>query len=175
MLVAAMNPCLCCWFGLPSGRCRCTPAQVDAYAGKISGPMLDRSDISTDVREVAFHDLSGRASAEGSAAIRARVNAARGIQSARFAGTGLASNAHMPAAAIERHCALGADEQAMIRRAFDKFGMSARSYHKILKIARTIADLAASERITCAHIAEALQYRGASGGRRRAKEFFVFQ
>ena len=161
MLVAAMNPCRCGWYGHPSGRCRCTPAQVDAYAGKISGPMLDRIDICTDVREVAFHDLSGRASAEGSAAIRARVNAARGIQSARFAGTGIACNAHMPAAAIERHCALGADEQAMIRRAFDKFGMSARSYHKILKIARTIADLAASERITCAHIAEALQYRGA--------------
>lgn len=161
MLVAAMNPCRCGWYGHPSGRCRCTPAQVDAYAGKISGPMLDRIDICTDVREVAFHDLCGRASAEGSAAIRARVNAARGIQSARFAGTGIACNAHMPAAAIERHCALGADEQAMIRRAFDKFGMSARSYHKILKIARTIADLAASERITCAHIAEALQYRGA--------------
>ncbi|PWL48945.1 MAG: magnesium chelatase [Clostridiales bacterium] len=161
MLVAAMNPCRCGWYGHPSGRCRCTPAQVDAYAGKISGPMLDRIDICTDVREVAFHDLSGRASTEGSAAIRARVNAARGIQSARFAGTGIACNAHMPAAAIERHCALGADEQAMIRRAFDKFGMSARSYHKILKIARTIADLAASERITCAHIAEALQYRGA--------------
>ncbi len=161
MLVAAMNPCRCGWYGHPSGRCRCTPAQVDAYAGKISGPMLDRIDICTDVREVAFHDLSGRTSAEGSAAIRARVNAARGIQSARFAGTGIACNAHMPAAAIERHCALGADEQAMIRRAFDKFGMSARSYHKILKIARTIADLAASERITCVHIAEALQYRGA--------------
>lgn len=161
MLVAAMNPCRCGWYGHPSGRCRCTPAQVDAYAGRISGPMLDRIDICTDVREVAFHDLSGRASAESSAAIRARVNAARGIQSARFAGTGIACNAHMPAAAIERHCALSADEQAMIRRAFDKFGMSARSYHKILKIARTIADLAASERITCAHIAEALQYRGA--------------
>lgn len=160
MLVAAMNPCRCGWYGHPSGRCRCTQTQVDAYIGRISGPMLDRIDICTHVREVAFQDLNGRSSAEPSSAIRARVNAAREIQKQRFEGTDVACNAHMPASLIERFCTLGGEEQAMIRRAFDKFGMSARSYHKILKIARTIADLASSESITCRHIAEALQYRG---------------
>lgn len=160
MLVAAMNPCRCGWYGHPSGRCRCTQTQVDAYIGRISGPMLDRIDICTHVREVAFQDLNGRSTAEPSSAIRARVNAAREIQKQRFAGTDVACNAHMPASLIERFCVLGGEEQAMIRRAFDKFGMSARSYHKILKIARTIADLASSESITCRHIAEALQYRG---------------
>ena len=160
MLVAAMNPCRCGWYGHPSGRCRCTQTQVDAYIGRISGPMLDRIDICTHVREVAFQDLNGRSSAEPSSAIRARVNAAREIQKQRFEGTDVACNAHMPASLIERFCILGGEEQAMIRRAFDKFGMSARSYHKILKIARTIADLASSESITCRHIAEALQYRG---------------
>lgn len=160
MLVAAMNPCRCGWYGHPSGRCRCTQTQVDAYIGRISGPMLDRIDICTHVREVAFQDLNGRSTAEPSSAIRARVNAAREIQKQRFAGTDVACNAHMPASLIERFCVLGGEEQAMIRRAFDKFGMSARSYHKILKIARTIADLASSESITCLHIAEALQYRG---------------
>lgn len=160
MLVAAMNPCRCGWYGHPSGRCRCTQTQVDAYIGRISGPMLDRIDICTHVREVAFQDLNGRSSAEPSSAIRARVNAAREIQKQRFAGTDVACNAHMPASLIERFCVLGGEEQAMIRRAFDKFGMSARSYHKILKIARTIADLASSEQIACRHIAEALQYRG---------------
>lgn len=161
MLVAAMNPCRCGWYGHPSGRCRCTQAQVEAYAGKISGPMLDRIDICTNVREVAFTDLSGQKSGETSAQIRARVNAARAIQRTRFAGTGILCNAHMPAAMIETYCRLGSDEQVMIRRAFDRFGMSARSYHKILKLARTIADLAGSEAIACAHIAEALQYRNA--------------
>lgn len=160
MLVAAMNPCRCGWYGHPSGRCRCTQTQVDAYIGRISGPMLDRIDICTHVREVAFQDLNGRSTAEPSSAIRARVNAAREIQKQRFARTDVACNAHMPASLIERFCVLGGEEQAMIRRAFDKFGMSARSYHKILKIARTIADLASSESITCRHIAEALQYRG---------------
>lgn len=160
MLVAAMNPCRCGWYGHPSGRCRCTQTQVDAYIGRISGPMLDRIDIYTHVREVAFQDLNGRSTAEPSSAIRARVNAAREIQKQRFAGTDVACNAHMPASLIERFCVLGGEEQTMIRRAFDKFGMSARSYHKILKIARTIADLASSESITCRHIAEALQYRG---------------
>ncbi|MCI5811521.1 MAG: YifB family Mg chelatase-like AAA ATPase [Clostridiales bacterium] len=160
MLVAAMNPCRCGWYGHPSGRCRCTQTQVDAYIGRISGPMLDRIDICTHVREVAFQDLNGRSTAEPSSVIRARVNAAREIQKQRFAGTDVACNAHMPASLIERFCVLGGEEQAMIRRAFDKFGMSARSYHKILKIARTIADLASSESITCRHIAEALQYRG---------------
>lgn len=160
MLVAAMNPCRCGWYGHPSGRCRCTQTQVDAYIGRISGPMLDRIDICTHVREVAFQDLNGRSTAEPSSAIRARVNAAREIQKQRFAGTDVACNAHMPASLIERFCVLGGEEQAMIRRAFDKFGMSARLYHKILKIARTIADLASSESITCRHIAEALQYRG---------------
>ena len=160
MLVAAMNPCRCGWYGHPSGRCRCTQTQVDAYIGRISGPMLDRIDICTHVREVAFQDLNGRSTAEPSSAIRARVNAAREIQKQRLAGTDVACNAHMPASLIERFCVLGGEEQAMIRRAFDKFGMSARSYHKILKIARTIADLASSESITCRHIAEALQYRG---------------
>ena len=159
MLVAAMNPCRCGWYGHPSGRCRCTQTQVDAYIGRISGPMLDRIDICTHVREVAFQDLNGRSTAEPSSVIRARVNAAREIQKQRFAGTDVACNAHMPASLIERFCVLGGEEQAMIRRAFDKFGMSARSYHKILKIARTIADLASSESITCRHIAEALQYR----------------
>ena len=127
MLVAAMNPCRCGWYGHPSGRCRCTQTQVDAYIGRISGPMLDRIDICTHVREVAFQDLNGRSTAEPSSVIRARVNAAREIQKQRFAGTDVACNAHMPASLIERFCVLGGEEQAMIRRAFDKFGMSARS------------------------------------------------
>ncbi len=159
MLVAAMNPCRCGWYGHPSGRCRCTQNAVDSYQARISGPMLDRIDLYIDVPEVTFTEISTRGQAEDSATIRARVNAARRIQAQRFAGTEISCNAHIPAGKLDEWCALGQDEKALLRTAFDRLGMSARAYNRILKLSRTIADLAGSEQITCTHIAEALQYR----------------
>ncbi len=161
MLVGAMNPCVCGWHGHPSGKCTCSPGQVKAYSNRISGPMRDRMDLFVEVPEVSFSDLSGSARSEGSESIRARVNAARKIQELRYAALGaeISSNAHMPQDAIETVCALGPKERELIKSAFDRLGLTARSYTRILKIARTIADLAASERILAPHLAEALRYR----------------
>ncbi len=159
MLVGAMNPCRCGWYGHPSGRCRCTPQQVEKYAERISGPMLDRMDLHVNVPSVEFEAMRRRERAESSAAVRARVNAARAIQSARFAGTEVLCNAQMTPPMVGRFCALDDAGEKLLRAAFERMGLTARSHDRLLRVARTIADLEGSERIESAHLAEAIQYR----------------
>ena len=161
-LVAAMNPCPCGYAGDPNGRCRCTPDAIARYRGRISGPLLDRIDLCVDVPRLPLSELDGarRPQDESSAAVRTRVIAAREIATQR-AGK---PNAALTTREIERDCALGADERALLQRALDKLGLSARAYHRVLRVARSIADLARSERIGREHLAEALQYRRMDAG-----------
>lgn len=165
MLLCAMNPCKCGWYGHPSGRCRCTPAQVKKYLGKISGPLLDRIDLYVEVPSLEFEELSQKPQAEPSAAIKARVNAARALQTARFGG-GPDCNAHMGQKELQACCALDESGQALMKGAFERLGLTARSYDRILRVARTIADLDDSETIQVHHLAEAIQYRSAGSLKR---------
>ena len=157
MLVCAMNPCKCGWYG--HSRCKCTPNEVRAYHNRISGPLLDRIDIIVEAPALEYEELKSRTPPESSAEIKKRVNAARGAQQKRFAGTEIHKNADMDTKALNRFCALDADCEALMHRAFDSMGLTARSYDRILRVARTIADLDGSECIGAAHIAEAIQYR----------------
>lgn len=165
MLVCAMNPCKCGWYGDPSGRCRCSEQAVQSYRGRISGPMLDRIDIVVEVPAVHFEDLRVRAEAEPSAAIKERVDAARKIQNQRF-GSGGMCNARMGPEEMRRYCTLDETCTQLMKRAFDTMGLTARSYDRILKVARTIADLEGSKDIQPQHIAEAIQYRAVNLGNR---------
>ena len=159
MLVCAMNPCKCGWYGDPSGRCTCSDNSVEAYRSRISGPLLDRIDIIVEVPAVHFEDLRKREVAEPSAAIKERVNSARKLQHIRFGEeTGLC-NASMGPEGLRNFCQLGEESVAMMKQAFEIMGLTARSYDRILKVARTIADLSGSEQIQAEHIAEAIQYR----------------
>ncbi len=162
MLVCAMNPCKCGWYGDPSGRCTCSEFAVRSYRSRISGPLLDRIDIIIEVPAVPFEDLRRRAEAEPSAVIQKRVNQARDIQNARFVQTPGMSNARMGPQELREYCKIDDRSADLMRRAFDLFGLTARSYDRILKVARTIADLAGSEDIEFDHIAEAIQYRTAA-------------
>ena len=160
MLVCAMNPCKCGWYGHPSGRCTCTEQSVRRYLSRLSGPMLDRIDICVDVPALDYDELSGSAPpAEGSEAIRARVNGARAIQTARFGPDGPACNAQMGPKELRAYCKLDEDCQRLIRGAYDRLGLTARGYDRILRVARTIADLDGAQDIAVHHLAEALQYR----------------
>jgi len=159
MLVCAMNPCRCGWRGHPSGRCTCTDAMVEKYAAKISGPMLDRMDLHVEVPSVEFEAMRRRETPESSAVVRARVNAARARQAERFEGTGVSCNAHMTAAMVGEHCRLDDAGERILKTAFDRMGLTARSHDRILRAARTIADLDGEPRISAAHLAEAVQYR----------------
>lgn len=159
MLVCAMNPCKCGWYGHPSGRCRCTERDVRRYHSKISGPLLDRIDLIVEVPALDYEELSRRSSAERSADIKKRVNAAREIQRRRFGGDGTMCNAHIGSREMSEICALDAEGEALMQAAFDSMGLSARSYDRILRVARTIADLDGQERISPEHVAEAIQYR----------------
>ena len=160
MLVCAMNPCKCGWYGHPSGRCTCTESAVHRYLSRLSGPMLDRIDICVDVPALEYDELAGNtAPAESSAEIRARVNAARAAQTARFGSDGPSCNAHMGPKELKDFCQLDEACQNLIRDAYEKLGLTARSYDRILRVARTIADLDGSETIQLPHLAEALQYR----------------
>ena len=165
MLVCAMNPCKCGWYGDPSGRCRCSEMSVESYRSRISGPMLDRIDIVVEVPSVHFEELRTRAEAEPSSAIRERVNAARTIQNKRY-GQGSMCNARMGPDEMRRYCALSDDCAALMKNAFDVMGLTARSYDRILRVARTIADLEGSPEIQTHHIAEAVQYRAVNLGNR---------
>ena len=157
MLVCAMNPCKCGWYG--TDRCRCSPQAVDKYLGRLSGPLLDRIDLYVEVPALDFDQLSRRPDAEPSAVIKARVNAARAIQTARFGPDGPDCNSHMGQAELARFCRLDEAGTALMKGAFDRMGLTARSYDRILRVARTIADLDGAERIGVEHLAEAIQYR----------------
>ena len=159
MLVAAMNPCKCGWYGHPSGRCKCSEKAVMKYRSRISGPLMDRMDLLLEVPALEYETLRTRTPSESSADIKARVDKARRIQQERFAGTGITCNAQMGPAEVRKYCELDSAGEILMKKAFDKMGLSARSYDRILRVARTIADLAGSETIQAVHVAEAIQYR----------------
>ena len=159
MLVAAMNPCPCGFYTDPNRECTCTVPQILRYRSKISGPLLDRIDIHIEVPAVKYRDLTGEASSEDSETVKGRVNAARDIQRDRFAGKRLYCNAQMTSRHLKKYCQIEEDSKGLLEKAIDKLGLSARAYTRILKIARTIADLAGTETIRPAHVSEAIQYR----------------
>ena len=159
MLVAAMNPCPCGNFGSPVKKCTCAPYAVERYLGRISGPLLDRIDLHVEVAAVDYESLADKAPGESSEAIRARVVAARALQEARYAGTGVRCNAKLTPALTAQFCTMTPRAEQMLRRAFDSLGLSARAYDKVLRVARTIADLSGGDVIDALHIAEAVQYR----------------
>ena len=159
MLVCAMNPCKCGWYGHPSGRCRCSPRDVRRYHARVSGPLLDRIDIIVEVPALEFDELTEPSAGEPSRAIRARVNAARAVQRARYGDDTTTTNAHMGPRALAEFCALSPECEQLMHQAFDSMALTARSYDRILRVARTIADLDGAQTIGLAHLAEAIQYR----------------
>jgi magnesium chelatase family protein len=159
MLVAAMNPCPCGYFTDPKHACRCSGVQIRRYRSKISGPLLDRIDIHVDVPAVPYKDLAGKVAAEPTGAIRERVRASRIAQQGRFGRTRIFANAQMASRHIRKYCRIDPPSERLLEAAIEKLGLSARAYGRILKIARTIADLAGSEQIQTNHISEAIQYR----------------
>jgi len=158
-LIAAMNPCPCGFFGDPQRECRCSPSAVTRYQKRISGPLLDRIDIHLDVPRIDYEQLSDRRAAERSSLVRSRVEAARDIQATRYAGSELLTNADMGPKEIQKYARLDEAGEQLVRMAVRQLSLSARAYHRVLKLARTIADLAAMEHIRAEHVAEALQYR----------------
>lgn len=159
MLVCAMNPCPCGFYGHPTRQCSCSEGASRRYLAKVSGPLLDRIDLHIEVQPVNYEQLSTAHKAESSADIRERVNKARLIQQKRFEGSGITCNAQMTPKATREFCVLAEDAKKLLQMSFDKLGLSARAYDKILRISRTIADLDGSETIELPHVAEAVQYR----------------
>lgn len=159
MMVAAMNPCPCGYYGDPGRQCGCTPGDIRRYVKKISGPLLDRIDITIAVPRLEYRDLAADAQAEPSAAVRARVAAARSVQQSRLARYGLGANAQMSHRHVKATCPLTTDAQGLLQQAFQRLGLSARGYDRVLKVARTIADMAGEERISAQAVAEAVHLR----------------
>lgn len=158
-LVCAMNPCPCGYYGTGVRKCTCSPNEVTRYLNKVSGPLLDRIDIHIEVPAVRYEELSSPIPAESSAEIRQRVNKARSIQLERFKDINITSNARIPTGKLHEFCRLDDKADAVLKKAFDKLGLSSRAYSKILKVSRTIADLDGSDIIRSVHISEAVQYR----------------
>lgn len=160
MLVASMNPCPCGYYGDKTHECSCTPAQIQRYLGKVSGPLLDRIDLHIEVPAVAYEDLEQKQeTGEPSAKIKERVDRAREIQMARYRGSGIYSNSQLTPGLMEEFCSLEPAAAELLRQAFENLGLSARAHNRILKVARTIADLSGSKNIEPMHLAEAIQYR----------------
>lgn len=159
VLISAMNPCPCGFFGDREKNCICSPGQILNYSKKISGPIMDRIDIHIDVPRVNFEKLAAASGGESSREIKQRVQSARAVQAGRFAGTPFITNSEMTSEAVKQYCQIDLASQQLLRSAVDQLHLSARAYFRILKLARTIADLADEENITSSHIAEALQYR----------------
>lgn len=158
-LIAAMNPCPCGFYNHPNRQCTCTEDSVRRYLSRISGPLLDRIDIHVEVPPVDYDDLTTKSSEESSESIRQRVNKARDIQTQRYKGTGINCNANLDASQFEKVCVVDDRANMLLKSAFDRLGLTARAYDRILKVARTIADLEGSEIIKSNHITEAIQYR----------------
>jgi magnesium chelatase family protein len=159
MLVTAMNPCKCGFHGDPFHQCLCTPHQIQTYRSKVSGPLMDRIDIHIEVPAIKFNEISSDTAGEASSAIRDRVTRARGMQQERFRNDGIYANAQMKPRHIRKYCRIDDACQSLMEKAMDRLGLSARAYNRVLKVARTIADLEGSEGIASQHVAEAIQYR----------------
>jgi len=159
LLVGARNPCPCGYYGDPVHECTCSRGMVESYEKRISGPLMDRIDIHIEVPHVDYEKLASEAMAEPSSAVRTRVEAARGRQRDRLRGTALYANADMGPTEVREYCRLDTAGKSLIKAAMAQLGLSARAYHRILKLARTVADLAGAEEIAAPHLAEALQYR----------------
>ncbi len=159
MLVGAMNPCPCGYFGDQLRECTCAPATVTRYQKRISGPLMDRIDIHIEVPRVAFEKLAESRSGESAARVRERVEAARARQRQRFADSGLTNNADMGPGEVRRFCGLDQEGRSLVKQAMTRLQLTARAFHRVLKLARTIADLAEAAEIAPRHVAEALQYR----------------
>ncbi|HET7241426.1 MAG TPA: ATP-binding protein, partial [Gemmatimonadales bacterium] len=160
ILAAAMNPCPCGYHGDPTHPCRCGPLDVERYRARVSGPLLDRIDIHLEVPAVPYQDLVGGAAEESSSTVRQRVQRARVVQRERFRGQrGVHTNAAMSTRDLRRWCAISAPVESLLRTAVARLGLSARAYHRVLKIARTVADLDGAATIASNHVSEAIQYR----------------
>lgn len=159
MLIASMNPCPCGFYGSKDKQCSCTPQQISRYLGKISGPLLDRIDLQIEVSGVKYEKLNSKEEVESSKTIKQRVNMARKIQQERYVKYGIYSNSELTPKLTNKYCKLDEKGQSILKNAFEKLGLSARAYGRILKVSRTIADLEQSEEIKASHIAEAIQYR----------------
>ncbi len=159
MLMASMNPCPCGYYGSKEKKCSCRPEQIKKYIHQISGPLLDRIDIHIEVNQVKYEQLENKEKIETSQTIRDRVNQARKIQLERYKNYNISTNSELTPQLIEKFCDLNITSKKMLELAFNKLGFSARTYSKILKLARTIADLDKCEKIQDEHLAEAIQYR----------------
>lgn len=159
MLVASMNPCPCGYYGSKQRPCRCNQYEIRRYLDRVSGPLLDRIDIQIEVDSVPVKEISESKPAESSASVRERVRKARELQQARYAADGIYCNAALTSRMLKKYCPLTEDATRILHAAVDRMGMSMRAYGRVLKVARTIADLAGEETIGTAHVAEAIQYR----------------
>jgi magnesium chelatase family protein len=159
IMISSVNPCPCGYFGDESNRCTCSPMQIKNYMGKISGPLMDRIDLHIEVAPIKFNDMADNIKRESSKQIKERVNNARKIQNERYKTDGIYFNSQLKPKHINAYCSVGSHEKQLLKQAFEKYNLSARAYNRILKVARTIADLECAVDINVKHIAEALQHR----------------